>query len=316
MTSLLIPDVRGPRLWAVLLVVFVLASLIRPAFGAPPEEATAKAKAALALAGTCADKCPCADKCDCDPKSKCPACPTCSTVAKSPRDSLVRVKSGDGSGSGIVVWTDGKRSVILTAAHVLTAGKIADVRAEGKWHRAEVLASDASADLAALLVSVTLPAAKVAESDPPVGAEVTMYGVTSLWSKGTIDGRESIRFGSGGQGDRYVFKTDPGNDYSDAGDSGGGVFYRGELVGVHCGRSGATQQATVSPYCAGAKSVRALLGGLLQRDGGKTVLAAKPTPPAAKPVQAVPTTTDTLLIRGVLHVKGIDGIYRAAGARR
>lgn len=300
-----------------LLLTLALLFGCTPLWAAPPEDATAKAKAALALAGTCADsKCPCADKCEC-PAGKCPACPAAKIQsATSPRDALVRVKSGNGSGSGTVVWTDGKRSLVLTAAHVLASGKPVEVRADGKWHVATVVKTDESADLAAVLVMVGLPAAKVSDANPKTGDEVTMYGVTSIWSKGTISGREVIRYTSGGEGDRYLFADDPGNQYSDGGDSGGGVFLKDELCGVHCGRSGRDRLATNTPYCAGVKSVRGFLGSMLKVDGGKTVLVMPVDTPAVAPITTAapvaPTTSvkaDTIVIKGVTYTKRSDGVY-------
>lgn len=248
----------------------------------------------------------------------CPNCDKCPHCEKRQlRDSLVRVKCGDGSGSGTVVWSADGKSVILTAAHVLSRGADTAVRAEGKWHPAQVLASDATADLAALLVSTSLPAAPVSDLDPTAGDEVTMLGVTSLWSKGAIADRESLTFLSGGvsvAGDRYLLGADPGGQYSGGGDSGGGVFFKGELVGVHCGRRGATQRAADTPYCAGAKSVRGFLKRVLKRDGAKTVLVEQPKAPAAEPAQPVPhpaTAGGTLVIGGVTYHRGADGVYRS-----
>ena len=149
------------------------------------------------------------------PGCVCGACP-CGPVARAfdPRDSLVRVRCGTDSGSGTVVWSERGQSVILTAAHVLGRGGDVAVRGAGQWHRASVLASDDAADLAALLVQTDLPAARVSANDPIIGTHVTMIGVTSLWSKGTIATRES-------DGAKYLLESDPAAEYSDSGDSGG-----------------------------------------------------------------------------------------------
>ena len=241
--------------------------------------------------------CGCGDRCGC-PGDKCGAC----AAKGNPRDSLVRVKCGDGSGSGTVVWSDGNRSLVLTAAHVLTRGRESLVRAEGKWHRADVLASDAGADLAALLVAAALPAAAVAENDPAADAEVLMYGVTSLWSKGRITGGMVLD-------GRAVYTL--GYD-SDSGDSGGGVFAGGRLVGVHCGKVGESREAARSPYCTAAGPVRKFLAGVLKADGPKAVAVA---PPKGDPKPAdAPKAADTLVIGGTAYTRGADGVYRASGA--
>lgn len=253
-----------------------------------------------------------------DPPAKSPdagagkggACPDC---AKCPhcdgrqlRDALVRVRSGDGSGSGTVVWSGDGKSVVLTAAHVLSRGAEHTVRAAGKWHAAQVLASDPAADLAALLVAAPLPAAPVADADPADGAEVTMYGVTSLWSRGAITGGMTLE-------GRAVYTL--GYD-SDGGDSGGGVFANGHLVGVHCGKVGDTRAAVGKPYCTAAGPVRAFLARVLKRDGAKTVLVDQPKAAPAPKAVPVPKAAlaDTLVIGGVTYTRGADGVYRSAGA--
>lgn len=212
----------------------------------------------------CGDACKCADKC--------PNCPT-TKLATTPRDALVRVTCGNGSGSGTVIWSDGDKSVVLTAAHVLTRGQQPTVRGEGKWHKASVLASDDAADLAALLVNVSLPPVCVASGEPDRDAEVLMYGVTSLWSKGKIAGGTNLN-------GREVYLL--GYD-SDSGDSGGGVFVKGELIGVHCGKVSDTPGGTGKPYCTAAKPIRAFVARVLKRDGDKVTLVKEPKEPVAAP---------------------------------
>lgn len=240
-------------------------------FTAPPP----KAKAGCACGPFC-DCCGCCDK-----------CPPATSAKPSPRDSLVRVTVGNGSGSGTVIWSANGRSVILTAAHVVTIGPEPRVRALAKWHAAKLLARDEAADLAALVVEVELPAVPVSESDPQIGAAVEMFGVTSLWSKGKITASE---------GSVYLLGCDTGpEDYSDSGDSGGGVFVRNELVGVHCGKFSQSR----SPYCAATKPIRTFLAKVFRRDGSQVVLIE---PVAAKPAQKAATTKpdeyDLWLIQG------------------
>ena len=237
---------------------------------APVAAPAPKEKAPDARKGDPAKKvCPCGGTCSCG--GGCPACPA-ADLGKI-RDAVVRVSCGNGSGSGTVIWSEGGRSVILTAAHVLGTGTDPRVRGNGRWHKAEVLGRDDAADLAVLLVATELPAVKVAEADPREGDDVLMVGVTSLWSEGRIVGREQYN-GS----ECYLFGCDTGaDDYSDSGDSGAGVFVRGELVAVHCGKVTLSER---TPYAAGTRPVRALLARVFKRRGSKTEPVAIAVPPA------------------------------------
>ena len=230
--------------------------------------------------------CPCGDRCPCVGRDD---------LAKV-RDSLVRVRSGDGQGSGTVIWSANGQSVVLTAAHVLTDGAALTVRGSGKTHTATVLAVDRSADLAALLVAVGLPAVRVTGSDPADGADVLLVGMTSLWSRGKIEGRKQFA-----GGEQYLL----GGGYeSDSGDSGGGVFVAGELCGVHCGKAGDSPTSTRTPYAAGVKPVRAFLATVFRRDGARFVpVVSGGRKPPVEPTTAVPamagviTTTSGRQIR-------------------
>lgn len=230
--------------------------------------------------------CTCGPLCDC-----CGCCDKCPTAKKAtPRDALVRVSCGNGSGSGTVIWSADGRSVILTAAHVAVIGPEPRVRGGGKWHVGKLLARDSAADLAAILVEVELPAVPVAEVPPKIGATVEMYGVTSLWSKGTIE-RES--------GGVFLLGCDGGAcEYSDSGDSGGGVFCHGELVGVHCGKMGSTPADVGSPYCASTKPIRTFLAKIFHRKSGKTVLVEPATVKAAPKPATASDGYDLWLIQG------------------
>ena len=218
--------------------------------------------------------CSCGPACDC-----CGSCSGCSINKL--RDSLVRVRRSvatptDGrtaSGSGTVIWTDGKQSLILTAAHVVNAGTgPVEVRASGHWYAGAVLAKDDAGDVAAILVAAALPAAAVAEHAPEVGADVTMIGCTSLWSKGPLAG--SIKLDSGS----FLLVGGDADQFSDSGDSGGGVFAGGKLVGVHCGKVGAPAKS----YCANTAAVKKLLGQVLVADGAKISLR-RPSPAKSAP---------------------------------
>lgn len=200
--------------------------------------------------------CICGD-CKCKP-GVCLACPTAKKDLARIRDSLVRVRTSAGSGSGTVVWSQSGRSLVATAYHVVEKGTALEVRSEGRWHRAQILRFDQAADVAALVVEAELPAVEVAAEDPADGDEVLLLGVTSLWSRGRIAGEH---------GPRRLISCDSCADYSDSGDSGGGVFAGGKLVGVHCGKLGATREKVDTPYCAGGTSVRAVLATCFAADG-------------------------------------------------
>lgn len=198
--------------------------------------------------------CPCGAGCQC-PADKCPACPTAKAELSRIRDALVRVRCGDAQGSGTVIWSESGKSVVLTAAHVIAGGGDLTVRGEGKTHKADVLGRDDGADLAALLVSVELPAVTVSAADPRDGAEVLMVGMTSLWSRGRIHGTSTLT-------GRAIYLIDYDSDH---GDSGAGVFVAGELVGVHCGKVSLTPGSAGTPYCTGAKPVRAFVATCFAR---------------------------------------------------
>lgn len=219
--------------------------------------------------------CPCCDDCKCP--GGCPCAGGKSTKGddlSKVRDALVRVRCGSAQGSGTVIWSDGSRSVVLTAAHVVAGGGELSVRGEGKTYPAQLLGRDDTADLAALVVSAKLPAVRVAIADPADGADVLLVGMTSLWSKGKIDRREEWR-----GGETYLL----GAGYeSDSGDSGGGVFVGADLVGVHCGKVGANRDSVNTPYAVGAKPIRTFLARLFKRSGSVTVLIDVPAPAIAR----------------------------------
>jgi len=147
----------------------------------------------------------------------------------------VRVVTGDGSGSGTVIASDGRASAVLTCRHVCdTPGAVIDVRtARGRQLKGSCRFADRRADLAVLVVegSVT-PAPIAAEQDcPAFGAELRQWGAPG-WARGQFVAKEGAARG-------YVL-IPPRRmwDYStgirpDAGDSGCGVFdARRRLVAV------------------------------------------------------------------------------------
>lgn len=178
----------------------------------------AKAEAAPACpcpAGACPD---CAPGCGCDPTV---------SVFRGTAPRLVdgEVVTGD-AGGGVVVWTDGKRSVVATAKHVVPdPGTGVRVTAGGKTYPARLLAAAANVDLSLLAVDAPLPAAAVGPN-PGAGAAATLRGYTTGAAGVTTAGVREV--------DGFPYGV--GAYASAPGDSGSGLFDRqGRLVGVHCG---------------------------------------------------------------------------------
>ena len=240
-----------------------------------------------------------------------PACqcgPDCTGAKKAadPRDSLVRVRAGNAQGSGTVIYAARGQSVILTAAHVVEHGGDLSVRGQGRTHPATVLASDRASDLAALLVEVELPAARLSASDPADGAEVVMIGMTSLFSRGKISGRETL---NGHEQIVYATAAD-----SDGGDSGAGVYYEGALCAVHVGKIGT--EASAKPRAVSVRVVRAFLSRVFRREGARFVPVV-PVPVAKAVAPGAPANPsqpgDVWTTSGAVIRQGADGVWRYVG---
>lgn len=195
---------------------------------------------------------------------------------------LVRVEDPEGSaGSGTVVACEGGRSLVLTNRHVVPSARYGvRVECEGKSHPVTFYAPAAVGDLALLAVEAELPAAELADAEPPPGAEVRQWG-RSWRGQGRPVPKAGRWFGLGrGRDATYghaavVESTIPG----ESGDSGAGVFHEGRLVAVTWGLRG--------PMSAGVRlaDVRACLreraAGLFPRLAERL---RKPDPgPAEKP---------------------------------
>lgn len=169
------------------------------------------------------------------------------------RDASVRVWCGDAGGSGTVVFAEPGRSVIVTAAHVIDRTHSVEVRAGGKPLSAKVVLIDREADWAALEVPRELPAVVAVGDDLREGDDALLIGGSSVWTRGkVVDSIKIGRPGSAREVDTWLI------DYaSTSGDSGGGVFVRGQLVAVHVGRYGAKGEYARAPrhfaaFCAKA----------------------------------------------------------------
>jgi S1-C subfamily serine protease len=219
--------------------------------------------------------CACGDVCPCSGKT---------AKATDPRDSLVRVRKGGAQGSGTVVHSGQGWSLVLTAAHVVDGPGALTVRGNGTTYPAQVIDSDTAADLAAVLVPADLPAVKVSETDPADGTEVLLIGMTSIVSRPKLSGRDTL---SGREVLLYGTEAD-----SDSGDSGAGVFVKGELVGVHCGKVHSGPGAKGTPHATATGPVRKFLARVL----GKGVTAApksveQPKAESPKATPAAPKVT-------------------------
>lgn len=86
------------------------------------------------------------------------------SVARIARPAVVRVKRGEGTGSGVIIRRDG---VILTNAHVVADARQVDIRlASGKSLPGQVLGVDPVVDVAVVKVDAKdLPEAPLADSD-------------------------------------------------------------------------------------------------------------------------------------------------------
>lgn len=236
------------------------------------------------------------------PCDKCETCPHCGKGAKErdPRDSLVRVRKGNAQGSGTVVHSGLGWSVVLTANHVVDGGGALTVRGDGRTYPAQVVAQDKDSDLAALLVPADLPAVKVSTADLDAGADVVMVGMSSILSRGKVSSRETL-------GGREVLHYATHED-SDSGDSGAGVFVKGELVGVHCGKSYSAPGAKGVPHATAGKPVRAFLKRVFAGE-----VKAQPTAPSAPTSAPGASNADLVTASGATIRLGSDGVYRYVG---
>jgi len=144
---------------------------------------------------------------------------------------VVRVRMLTGSsaapaGSAVVIWTDGKTAIALTAAHVTRGHAQARLTwSDGHTADGSVCGVDQAADVAVIEFTAwpDLVVMRLAEQPPPIGAQVEVFG----W--GGPSGRGLRRFvarvlrtGDEVQVDKPVID----------GDSGGAICYRGRLVAI------------------------------------------------------------------------------------
>lgn len=169
-----------------------------------------------------------------------------SPVASGPALASVAVWHNSDGGTGTVIHSEGGRSLIITAAHVVEDGNgtLSVTTSSGVRHSATYLFGSRvrhtgpgmiavdGPDLALLEVNVALPAVPVAESEPGLRARVRLWGYGGGRFRAIVG--EALGFAR--------FESPP-NSLSSlptiSGDSGGGVINdAGELVAVHSGTDG------------------------------------------------------------------------------
>ena len=143
-------------------------------------------------------------------------------------------------GSGVVVASDGKHSLVITNRHVAECSTRHQVVAGESTYAARFLGYAPAADLAGLLVDVGLPAAPIADQVPADGTPLKLYGYPAAGQ-----GKLVVKSGSAaghqlasvdGRPWTYQFRT---TFVSQSGDSGGGVFDgAGRVVAINWGNDG------------------------------------------------------------------------------
>ena len=135
-----------------------------------------------------------------------------------------------------------------------------------------------------------------------------MVGMTSLFSRGRISGREVL---NGHEQIVYATAAD-----SDGGDSGAGVYFEGALCAVHLGKIGT--ETTARPRAVSMRVVRAFLSRVFRRDGATfvpavaTAKASAPEAPKAAPAKSE-QPGDVWTTSGAVIRQGTDGVWRYVG---
>ena len=148
------------------------------------------------------------------------------------------LREGAGGGSGAVFRVEGRTSYVLTNKHVApTAGRY-KVRAAGKSHDAEWVATSEPSDLALLKVGATLDSLPLADHEPPPGAPVRVFGYGGFPKAGNVVGPFGARLPGTGDIWRLTFSPEPGDSGSPVVDADG------RLVGLLWGTAGFNDRRT------------------------------------------------------------------------
>lgn len=133
-----------------------------------------------------------------------------------PRPTVHRIVAGNSMGSGVAVATHKGQTLILTANHVVKDGGPYSI--SGK--PAEVIATDKTWDLAALVVNESWSISTLSKRPPKLGDILTVCGFGSRnYAENT--GRVVNFFSPGGSENDYVAMDAKAR----SGDSGGPLFY-------------------------------------------------------------------------------------------
>ncbi|MBN2022488.1 MAG: trypsin-like peptidase domain-containing protein [Pirellulales bacterium] len=189
------------------------------------------------------------------------------------------VPPGANLGSGTLVATDDRRSVVLTCAHLFRegAGAIRVAFADGQAFEAKLLATDPTWDLAALAIApVSAQPVTIARDAPRPGEPLRSCG----WGP---DGRYRCNEGAargyvqaGGAGGRETLEL---SGAARPGDSGGPVLNaRGELVAVVWGTDGRRVNGT---YCGRIRQFLAAILGAIRP--GRRLAPVAPDGQSGKP---------------------------------
>lgn len=172
-----------------------------------------------------------------------PTTPVIPATGTDPEVATVLVYGQRGRGSGAVVHTDGKSSLILTNKHVVPVEGEYHIRHAGKTYPATRKGWAVDADLAVLSVNASLPALKLAASEPAADTIVRLYGYGGLPKRGAVIGRDGSMFADKGPAWRMTLIPEPG-------DSGSPVVNEaGELVALAWGFSGGRGMAVPLREC-------------------------------------------------------------------
>lgn len=143
--------------------------------------------------------------------------------------STLRVGNSTGMGTGTVVHREGSTVYVLTCKHVVDGKRDVFVVHAKKLHVTTVFAVSKDDDLALVKVDLKdIEPVTVAKDDLKDGDKVTHFGVATGPLEGKITGHTLFASSQG-----KMMNTDA---MCVAGDSGGGFYKDGKLVGVLCGR--------------------------------------------------------------------------------
>jgi S1-C subfamily serine protease len=139
-------------------------------------------------------------------------------------------------GTGVCIASDGVYSILLSAAHLYRKGESPLViRADGKVVPGVMYAVCKDQDFALIKVKMKFPAVPIRMKALPWGARILLVGNKlggGMWiSEGLYSGLKRIK-NYGNDSDATPLLRGKTTAASHPGNSGGGVFYKGALVGI------------------------------------------------------------------------------------